>query len=766
MALNLLQWFTRSVPAPRPVTWEDVFGSDRLNLAGVDVTEESVLRFSPIWSGVSTLSRDIAKLPLVLYKNLPNGGKERFHGHKLYRILHDEPNPEMTSFKFRETMQALCVLYGNAYAEIVRDGAGRPAGMYPIIPSRVVPFRERENGRLRYRVTNPNGGQSYLNPMDVIHLSSLSLDGVLGLSLASHAAESIGLGIATERFGASFFGNGATFGGVVEIPGEARQTAKDGARSIIESIHQGVERAHKILVLAGGAKFTQRGTAPNEAQFLETRKFQINETARWLNMPPHKLGDLENAHFTNIEEQELQYYVGCVSGWLEMWEQELSRKLISPLEYAQQSIEHVLEGVLRGDSAKRAAYYDTMLKNGSFSINDVLRLENMNPIPNGDMHLVPLNMIPAERYIEYIERVLLAPKTPPQIGDGKVDEEPDESEDDPVEEEAQRKLQELVEAAKGLMQRHDARDVLLEQRALSAEASRVEAEHATATAVEQAQIAAQRVQASDQRAASIEAQLVDAERQIREAQAAAVAAEAARQQGEDHARIVEAKVRDAEVRVQAAEAQLRDADTRSEVLRQEAQTEAETARRALSDRERELGAARTALESATATVEARAVEAAALEAHLETRKQAELDRLTRVMSAHRALIVHAVQRLLKPEVERARRRQATPDTLRKWADAFYVTHRDVCADELYPAVLTSLAWQRSADDPHDVARQLAEAHCAQSEHELRAVLDGTDNVDEFHVVLERVLTKWEQDRPNAMADQVLQQEIAYVSSYR
>jgi HK97 family phage portal protein len=381
-------------------------------MTGISVSEYSALHYSPVWSGVSTLSRDIAKLPLVFYRNLPNGGKERFTTHRLYRILHDEPNPDMTSFKWRETMQALCVLYGNSYSEIVRDDMGRPAGLYPILPSRVTVFRT-DTGLLRYRVSNPNGGQTILQPRNIIHLSALSMDGIIGHSLAEHAGESIGLGLATEKFGASFFGNGSMFGGTVEIEGKLDEPAKDNVRKMIEAVHQGVERAHKILVLANGAKFKERGTSPNEAQFLETRKFQINEVARWLSMPPHKLGDLENAHFTNIEEQD---YVGCVSGWLKMWEQELTRKLISPLEYSQQSIEHVLEGVLRGDSTKRAEFYSKMHSLGAFSINDILRLENKNTIgPAGDGHFVPLNMVPVERYKEYFEKKLLGEGEPQPV---------------------------------------------------------------------------------------------------------------------------------------------------------------------------------------------------------------------------------------------------------------------------------------------------------------------------------------------------------------
>src|SRR5688500_5420517 len=252
--MNILQraWSAvRSFPAPQPVTWETVFGTHAFNPSGVSVNEHTMLHHSPVWAGVSTLSRDVAKLPLILYRNLPNGGKEPFKSHRLYRILHDEWNPEMTSYKARETMQALCLLYRNAYAEIVRNDLGEPAGMYPILPSRVTPVRDDKTGRLAYRVSNPNGGQTYLSSENMIHLSGMSLDGVIGESLAAHANESISLGLAAEKFGGSFFGNGATFGGVIEVPGLLDPVAKTSVREAIEAVHAGVERAHQILGRAG-----------------------------------------------------------------------------------------------------------------------------------------------------------------------------------------------------------------------------------------------------------------------------------------------------------------------------------------------------------------------------------------------------------------------------------------------------------------------------------------------------------------------------------
>ena len=754
-------------PPPRPLTWESFFGESSTLLSGVAIDESNALNYSPIWCGVTTLSRDIAKLPLVLYKNdLATGGKTPFKTHGLYRLLHDEPNPEMSSFKFRETMQALCLLYGNAYAEIVRDTLKRVVGLYPIIPTRVDPMRS-DRGLLFYRVKNYNGSTKDVAAANMLHISSLSTDGILGHGIVMHARESIGLGVATEKFGASFFGNGSTFGGVVEVPGSLKgpdgELVKDNVRKAIEAVHAGVERAHKILVLGAGSKFTERGTKPNEAQFIETRKFQINETARWLAMPPHKLGDLENAHFTNIEEQELQYYVGTVSGWLEMWEQELTRKLVSPLEYSQQTIEHNLDGVLRGDSAKRAEFYSKMHGIGAFSINDILRKENMNPIgPEGDAHLVPLNMIPAERYTEYIDVTIQKMKAPPAqkalpASEPAADDARMQALVDEIRAASARAEEHVARAvaaeAKGAQDTEQAASfqVMAEQERAAAMAAAEDLQTARTALAEMATERDQAVQAHGDLATARQA----AEQRAMDAEMAR--AEAATLADEQAALVVES-----ERKLAAAVLEARASADKLPAL-EAAVTEAQEARRELSEREVALETAQLAqVEAERLAGEARA-QAETLTASLAVRKADELDRLTRVVAAHRALIVDVVGRVLRPEVDRARRRQVTPESLRKWAEAFYQTHRDVCADALYPAVLTHLAWKRSEEDPRTVARALAEAHCAQSEGQLAALVTRAEP-DEFHGELEQLLLRWEQERPSAVADTILADEIRYIGS--
>ena len=757
----------RAIPPPRPTTWESFFGESSTLAAGVSIDESNALNYSPVYSGVATLSRDVAKLPLVLYRNLPNGGKEPFKTHPLYRILHDDPNPEMTSFKFRETMQALCLLWGNAYAEIVRNDLDMPVGLYPIAPSRVSILRGESSGRLFYRVANPGSGTTDVQYRNMVHLSSLSTDGIIGHGIVGHARESIGLGVATERFGAKFFGNGSTFGGIVEYPGLLNEQAKNNTRQLLEAVHAGIERAHKILMIGGGSKFVKTGTAPNEAQFLETRKFQIAEVARWLSMPNHKLGDLENAHFTNIEEQELQSYVGTVSGWLEMWEQELSRKLIRPLEYAQQTIEHNLEGVLRGDSAKRAEFYSKMHAIGAFSINDILRKENMNPIgPEGDVHLVPLNMIPAERYGEWIDVTIKEKEVKAQPPQPRI-----EAPAEPERNEAAR-FEELKTEIRTLMAASEERATLAieaeqaETRAAAAEQAKQEADALAAASAQQVMDAETKLAEATAKA---EAEAARAEASDQEREAAIQAAKTAAQVLAEKEVALEQAERDASAATQqAAAAAAKVADLEARAIAVTAQIEAAEADKALFKQQLDETQVRRqeqeqAYERALQDLHAVQAAADAFKGELQSRKESELDRLTRVVAAHRVGLVDVVQRMLKPELHRARTKQSTPESLRKWADAFYQTHRDVCAEALYPAVLIHLEWKRSDENARDVAKALADAHCEESETQIRQLIVRSEP-EEFHANLEQMLLRWEAERPMVLADKILQDEITYIRS--
>jgi HK97 family phage portal protein len=399
--------------------------------SGVAVNEWTALNYSAVWAAVSLISSTVGSLPLKLYKRLPNGGKEPYTGSRLYSILHDEPNPEMTSMVFRETLQAHVLTHGNAFALIQRDSVGKPVYLWPQAPQLVRPFKN-ERDQLEYEVTNERGDRVFVPASEMLHIPGLGFDGIQGYSVIQKARESIGLGLATERFGATWFGNGSSFGGFIQAEGNISPEARQAIRESLEKRHQGPDRAHKLVVLPNGLKYEKGGgISPNDAQFLETRAFQISEIARWFRVPPHKLGDLQRATFSNIEHQSIEFVTDSIRPWLVRWEQEINRKLIPSLERRQQFSEHLVDALLRGDIASRYEAYATGRNWGWLSVNDIREKENQNPLPGttGDMYLVPSNMVPADRIGEIIDKQVapdpapVAPQpAPPAAGNDEADD--------------------------------------------------------------------------------------------------------------------------------------------------------------------------------------------------------------------------------------------------------------------------------------------------------------------------------------------------------
>jgi len=345
------------------------------------------LGVSAFFAAVSTISWDVASLPLMLYKRLPQGGKVRFDTHPLYRVLHETPNPEQTSFQLRAALMTNVLCTGRAYAEIVRDGGGRPRSLWHIDPARVQIVRE--NGQLRYRVTQPSGGTVTVDAGNMIDLKGPSPDGVVGYDMTTVAKEALGLAIASERFGGKYFSNGAQLGGILAT--NATELARKNLTDAVNTQHQGVDRAHRWLLAPENTTFTPVGINPRDSQMTELREHEVREIARFFKIPVAMIGDLSRATWSNFEQQQLQYYTQCIRPWLVNCEQEFSTKLISALERTQQSIEHVTEGFLRADVEKRGAFYGQMINIGVYSINEVRELENRPPIAGGDTHRVPMN---------------------------------------------------------------------------------------------------------------------------------------------------------------------------------------------------------------------------------------------------------------------------------------------------------------------------------------------------------------------------------------
>ena len=369
--------------------------------SGKAVTERSAMQMTAVYSCVRILAEAVAGLPLHLYRYKEDGGKEKALDHPLYLLLHDEPNPEMSSFVFRETLMTHLLLWGNAYAQIIRNGKGEVIALYPLMPNRMVVDRDI-HGQLYYQYTRSTeeaptmkGVTVNLPPSDVLHIPGLGFDGLVGYSPIAMAKNAIGMAIACEEYGAKFFANGAAPGGVLEHPGTIKDPQR--VRESWQSTFGGSGNSNKIAVLEEGMKYTPIGISPEQAQFLETRKFQINEIARIFRVPPHMVGDLEKSSFSNIEQQSLEFVKYTLEPWLVRWEQSIQRTLFSPEEKKRYFAKFNVEGLLRGDYASRMTGYATARQNGWMSANDIRELENMDRIPaeeGGDLYLINGNMLP------------------------------------------------------------------------------------------------------------------------------------------------------------------------------------------------------------------------------------------------------------------------------------------------------------------------------------------------------------------------------------
>ena len=368
--------------------------------AGKSVNERSAMQLTAVYACVRILAEGIAGLPLHLYKCGKNGSREKAVDHPLYFLLHDEPNPEMTSFVFRETLMTHLLLYGNCYCQIIRDGRGQVTALYPLMPNQMSVDRD-EKGQLYYtylrsgeEVDTMKKGTVYLLPEDVLHIPALGFDGLVGYSPIAMAKNSIGMGLACEEYGAKFFANGAAPSGVLEHPGTIKDITR--LRESWNAIYGGSKNAGKVAILEEGMHYSPISISPNEAQFLETRKFQVDEIARIFHVPPHMIGDLERSTFSNIEQQSLEFVKYTLNPWVCRWEQALTRSLLSPKEKREYSIKFNVDGLLRGDYQSRMNGYAVGRQNGWMSANDIRELENLDRISaeqGGDLYLVNGNMI-------------------------------------------------------------------------------------------------------------------------------------------------------------------------------------------------------------------------------------------------------------------------------------------------------------------------------------------------------------------------------------
>jgi len=354
--------------------------------SGKSVNERSAMQMTAVYACVRILSEAVAGLPLHLYRYTDKGNKEKAIDNPLYFLLHNEPNIEMTSFAFRETLMTHLLLWGNAYAQIIRNGKGEILGLYPLMPNRMTVDRD-ENKKLYYEYM-VNSDDAPINkkstvrlkPYEVLHIPGLGFDGLVGYSPIAMAKNAIGMAIACEEYGAKFFANGAQPSGILVHPAAIKDPKK--IKESWNEAYGGSANAHHIAVLEEGMTYTPISISPEQAQFLETRKFQLNEIARIFRIPPHMIGDLEKSSFSNIEQQSLEFVKYTLDPWVTRWEQSMARSLLTDDEKQNYFIKFNVDGLLRGDYQSRMNGYAIGIQNGFMSPNDVRELENLDLIPD------------------------------------------------------------------------------------------------------------------------------------------------------------------------------------------------------------------------------------------------------------------------------------------------------------------------------------------------------------------------------------------------
>lgn len=373
-----------------------IFGGTKTT-SGVSINEENAMSITGVYAAQKVIAETVASLPLITYRRLEGAGKERAPNHYLYELLHDRPNAEMTAFTFRELLQHHLLSWGNAFAEKQFNGAGQVVGLWPLDPSATIVERNSQTKELEYFTRTPDGKTHKLQRWQVFHIPGMG-DGLVGKSPIRIHREAIGLAKATEEFGARFFGDGANHKGIVEYPGRLDDEAYNRFKESIQEAHSGLSNSHRLMILEEGLKFHQTTIPPEDAQFLETRKFQISEIARIYRVPPHKIADLERSTNNNIEHQSIEFVVDTIRPWLVRWEQAIKMHLI-PDSRKDLFAEFLVDGLLRGDIKSRYEAYAIARQNGWLNADEIRSMENQNPQPDGQgqVYLVNGNMVPIKQ---------------------------------------------------------------------------------------------------------------------------------------------------------------------------------------------------------------------------------------------------------------------------------------------------------------------------------------------------------------------------------
>lgn len=389
-------------------------------LAGVTINEHTALGIAAAFACVRVLAETVGSLPCHLYRRLERG-KERATDHPLHRLLRVAPNPEIDASRFFSTLQGHVATWGNGYAEKELDQANRLVALWPLTPNRVTP--KRENGRRFYEVQNPKGGPpTILPPERVFHVAGFGFDGLRGYSVVYLARKALGLAAATEEYGSRYFGQGARMQTTITHPTTLSDKAYGRLKEQLAQRHEGLSNSHRLQLLEEGMQVHQTSFAPDDSQFLQTRKFQVVEVARMFRMPLSKIQELDRAIHSNIEQQDIEFVRDTIRPQLVFWEAAIHTQLMARAEQSEIFAEFLLDGLLRGDTKTRHEAYTSGIQWGYLTRNDVREMENLNPIEGGDEALVPLNMIPASMLTK------VQGSTEP---DGSTDDEGDDEGDEP-----------------------------------------------------------------------------------------------------------------------------------------------------------------------------------------------------------------------------------------------------------------------------------------------------------------------------------------------
>lgn len=355
----------------------------------IDASPVGAMCYTPAFAAVKLIAETVASFPVITYKRLPDGGRTRATDVPLYTLLHDRPSDSMTPFHFWDAVVKTAINKGCCYVYIERNGAGEPANLNILENGKV---RFAYNGGIKSYIYDLGGKNVVISDDDMIHVLGFTENGIVGIPMLQYAERAIRLGIASELYGERFFTKGFTLGGVIEMPNMPTPQQIDVMRRSFEALHAGLENSHSVAIVPGGGKYIAQQMSNEQAQFIELRKYQLLEIARIFRIPPHMLGSMDAATFSNIEHQSLEFIRDTIRPWLTRIEQELNRKLFGFGEYF---AEFLIDDTLRGDTNSRKDYFNTALQGGWMTVNEVRRLENLPPLPGGDVLRTPLNMAPA-----------------------------------------------------------------------------------------------------------------------------------------------------------------------------------------------------------------------------------------------------------------------------------------------------------------------------------------------------------------------------------